>query len=475
MNVSYKREMRHNYLILEAMEEEESFEIRMLTGNAIEGLLKFRVKQEEKANYYYYEITSKQPLSRLLEFKEIEKKELSTLILEIGAVLKRIEDYLLSESNLFLAPEHIYIEPESYQVWLCYIPGYEKSFPDAMAKLLQYLLKKTNHKDNDTVVLAYRLYQESQKDYYGIEDLLRIVRESQKECSKETINDKQKIKAIEAGNAQFMAGELLSEDFHEEIPEKRNDKSQNPGKRQEKEAERKKGNLGKNFWMAGIKLFVGYTGFLLLGPLVIWLYAGIAGLRQYRMILCLVDSLIVLSTVVYWLKKGQKSPEREKRKQRENQEKWQMVFEEEVYQEEAEEGMEGEGGSSEGERLLQNWENLDVGNEENENTVLLAEVSLDGEQVHLLKSVNPSISDIPIPYFPFIIGKQEGIVDYVLKKDTISRIHLRLDEKDGVCQVTDLNSSNGTSVGDYRLEANEMRTLSCGDQLIIADISFIFY
>ena len=73
----YKREMRHNYLILEAAgTEEENFEIRMLTENSIEGLLKFRVKQEEIGRYYCYEITSKQPLSRLLEFKEIKKEEL---------------------------------------------------------------------------------------------------------------------------------------------------------------------------------------------------------------------------------------------------------------------------------------------------------------------------------------------------------------------------------------------------------------
>ena len=108
MNISYKREMRHNYLILEAAgTEEENFEIRMLTENSIEGLLKFRVKQEEIGRYYCYEITSKQPLSRLLEFKEIKKEELIRLIAEIGAVLKRIEDYLLSESNLFL--ENIFI------------------------------------------------------------------------------------------------------------------------------------------------------------------------------------------------------------------------------------------------------------------------------------------------------------------------------------------------------------------------------
>ena len=67
MKVRYKREMRHNYMILEALKEDrESYEFKMLEENTIDGLLRFRVKQEEEGLYYYYEITSKQPLSRLL-------------------------------------------------------------------------------------------------------------------------------------------------------------------------------------------------------------------------------------------------------------------------------------------------------------------------------------------------------------------------------------------------------------------------
>ena len=60
--MNYKREMRHNYLLLEAMEDNpESFEVRMLAGNVIEGLLRFRLKQEDRNRYYYYEITSSSP------------------------------------------------------------------------------------------------------------------------------------------------------------------------------------------------------------------------------------------------------------------------------------------------------------------------------------------------------------------------------------------------------------------------------
>lgn len=42
MEIRYSREMNHNYMIIEAPEEETGYAVQMLSANAIEGLLKFR-------------------------------------------------------------------------------------------------------------------------------------------------------------------------------------------------------------------------------------------------------------------------------------------------------------------------------------------------------------------------------------------------------------------------------------------------
>ena len=68
MNVEYLREMKQNYLMFEVEEsQEQGYEARMMIGNSIEGLLKFRIKKMDNQCKFCYEITSKQPLSRLLE------------------------------------------------------------------------------------------------------------------------------------------------------------------------------------------------------------------------------------------------------------------------------------------------------------------------------------------------------------------------------------------------------------------------
>lgn len=77
MEVSYERQMRHNYLIIRADEiQKENYECRMLMANSIEGLLKFRFRQTETGIEFYYEITSRQPVNRILEGRTIKRQEI---------------------------------------------------------------------------------------------------------------------------------------------------------------------------------------------------------------------------------------------------------------------------------------------------------------------------------------------------------------------------------------------------------------
>ena len=176
MEVTYRREMKHNYLIIEPEEAGyDSYETHMLAVNGIEGLLKFHIKQVDSRKFYYYEITSKQPLSRILEYHSMGGEELRKLIGGIAQTLGRLEAYLLQERQIILEPEYIYVEPERFSVFLCLVPGRQGRFPEEMTGLLQYLLGKVNHQDKECVVMAYGLYQESLKENYGMDDLLVIL------------------------------------------------------------------------------------------------------------------------------------------------------------------------------------------------------------------------------------------------------------------------------------------------------------
>jgi len=182
MEISYHREMKNNYLMI-AVEEarERGFEARMLIGNTIDGLLKFRIRKSDNRCQFCYEITSKQPLGRLLETKAIGADQIRRLLLGIAQTLTRMEDYLLSEDQILLDPDFIYVDLENFQPGLCLIPGRKGDFPQEFSELLRFLLGKVDHQDKDAVVLVYGLYRESLKDNYGLDNLLRwLVKE---DCS----------------------------------------------------------------------------------------------------------------------------------------------------------------------------------------------------------------------------------------------------------------------------------------------------
>ena len=64
--------------------------------------------------------------------------------------------------------------------------------------------------------------------------------------------------------------------------------------------------------------------------------------------------------------------------------------------------------------------------------------------------------------------------DYVLNYPTVSRLHLRVDKKEKVYIFTDMNSTNGTTVNGYKMEANETVSVKEGDTVQIAGLSYRF-
>ena len=145
--------------------QEQGYEAKMMIGNTVDGLLKFRIKKTDNRSQFCYEITSRQPLNRLLENRTINNIQIRSLLLGIARTLTTMEDYLLTEEQILLDPDYIYIDPEEYRPFLCLVPGKHGNFPEELSSFLQYLLGKADHQDKEAVVLIYGLYRERIIDY----------------------------------------------------------------------------------------------------------------------------------------------------------------------------------------------------------------------------------------------------------------------------------------------------------------------
>ena len=443
MNISYQREMKRNYLIVEAEEQEEiPFEQKMLEQNQIDGLLHFQVRKKDMETRFFYEITSKQPLFRLLEGQAVRAGQIRALVFGIAYALDHMEPYLLNENSVLLTPEYLYVEPESLKVWLCLIPGLERDFPEDYSRLLEYLLGKVDHKDKETVVLAYGLYQETRKENYGMGDILRLAEQK-----------------IDAGSLGVeLDAEQSEEDVSWQNPWSGGAGAGEEGWRSAEEPYAFRRDGGK----AGSAAAAGSANVQ-----TDW-KPGTVRARQIQ-----TDAVKESSGLFGRWKQRRKERKEEKQREqeREMQMPWDMMYAGDARQDygapsyfrEERSGMSGNAVLS---AALEPETPLP---QKSSGTVLLnAGMGAAESGTRKLTALDAGEADIVIAYYPFIIGKQENLVDHVLNRETVSRLHLRIDRKEERYYVQDLNSTNGTLINGRMLENNETVEIWEGTEINIA-------
>ncbi len=166
MEVIYKRERGHNYILFPG-KEEAGDQTEMLRRNQILGMACFYTEWEDNQRYYGYDITGAKPLGQLLEVRPFTRKEAEGLIEELAGILQRMEAFLLDRDKLVLKPELLYVyadrqgricsDRQGFLFFFC--EEQEGSCRDHLRELALYLLEKADEEDRGLTELLFRLYR----------------------------------------------------------------------------------------------------------------------------------------------------------------------------------------------------------------------------------------------------------------------------------------------------------------------------
>lgn len=401
LKTEYKRDFKNNYMLISFEDEEEAdiekYEFKMLENNYISGLMKFKLVKDNEKTIFCYDITSKQSLSRILEYKPIGLEDIKKIVLGIIRAITNMERFLLGTYGLLLNTDYIYADPEGLDLALCYLPCIKEEMQSKLSDLFAQILAKIDQNDHEGVVLAYSLYQESLKDNCVFNDLLSIMNKYNKNTKKEIL--------LKIADAEHNKEDVYESDKAKSIESKTKDR------------------------------------------------AEIFSIKS-----------------LFRMKKEKakvKGPVQESKNSYKTQKPEASLSEEEFY-EEKKEWLE----------LFENSKSMERSNTYEEkdytHTVLLSEAS-ENKADYILKSSDKTVEDIKISYFPFIIGKQERICDYIIKSEMVSRLHLRIDKDRGEkFSIRDLNSLNGTKLEGRLLDNEEVAELSLGNEVEIADLRYVF-
>lgn len=175
MEIRYLRNLSGSRMLIKQMKKARNWEQEMMLCNPLEELLIPNLVSENGEEILWYDITGRQALDVVLDTVELDYEMLRQLCGSVVSAAERLEGLLLSPDDILLKPECIFIDNQKETVSLCYCPGNPVALGEAFHELMQYLLKKLNHKDMAAVETGYRLFEETAKEGYSVAEIPRLL------------------------------------------------------------------------------------------------------------------------------------------------------------------------------------------------------------------------------------------------------------------------------------------------------------
>lgn len=450
--VEYIKDMYKNYLVLiPIMEEEEKsddYSSRMIVGNKIQGLLMCEKRIVDFQDRYCYDISSKQPIVNVFERGQMDEVQIQKLINGIIETVKEGKRYMLPEGGFILLPEYVYMNVSGFEISLCYLPGYNHNIQEQLSKLLEFVLEKVNHNNQKAIVMSYGLYKlikGNEVSFESIEEFIKTTLATDEEKPVFTFDSESIDDYIEYDEEEVYADEYEKEE------DAADDKRELLCDSYDESKNRDISN----------KLLIGICVVTYLFIIAVVYLSGILhrnGQLNIPLLICVMFTVLCAVVAIAIMVKQKNKDKLEQRKET-------LQAEEDTYEQYWNREIVAEQLGEYEYKEKDEWED-----EDEDKTILLTEYR---------KKTGFALRDekgvvIRIFSFPFVIGKLKEKVDYYIDDMTVSRMHAKIDAfDDGVLMVTDLNSTNGTFVGDRQLRANEVVKISPNETLRIGEHEFI--
>ena len=175
MKMDYRRDLQHNYLVVETGEKTENYITRMMTENQVQGLLGCECRRMDQKKLYYYDITSKISLAEKSRLKKVKGSEVLLIIQGLLQVLVQLEEYLIPADQICLDWNYIYLDPVSCYPSFCCLPAAEKKLEQGIRELLEELLPRLDHQEQTGVSVVYELYQYAIQDTFSVMGLQSVL------------------------------------------------------------------------------------------------------------------------------------------------------------------------------------------------------------------------------------------------------------------------------------------------------------
>ena len=411
--VSYQRNIAGSYMKIPVSRINE-FDERLILKKKLPGLIPVERCFMDGRGEYWYQITGKQSLDTYCRLQDVSVAFIEQVILSVCSEIEILEWNLLDINCLQLEPELVYISNQTQEVLFCVYPENTQDISLGFQQLMEYLLTRIDHKDEEMVRLGYGIYEKTLREGYNILDIREFIVQRRNERNPQ-IQDNSEMEGLgKATEGKRKSDKVAKQDRIRNVDRTGKQEEKGVLKKQVEEAcpvsetgvRDWRNELGKTqeIWAAMQETW-GHIRKLLKTPLI---------------------------------------PERTKKK-----ELSQADF---FYDTEEEEELEPV---------------IEI-----HPTVCIGQGNLREEGL-LLYEGRDTYPDYHIQKEVCTVGKDQAS-DLLLQKETVSRHHAKIRKMEDGYYIEDLNSTNGTYLNDELLSYKEPRLLHSSDLICFADVKYRF-
>ena len=411
--VSYQRNIAGSYMKIPVSRINE-FDERLILKKKLPGLIPVERCFMDGRGEYWYQITGKQSLDTYCRLQDVSVAFIEQVILSVCSEIEILEWNLLDINCLQLEPELVYISNQTQEVLFCVYPENTQDISLGFQQLMEYLLTRIDHKDEEMVRLGYGIYEKTLREGYNILDIREFIVQRRNERNPQ-IQDNSEMDGLgKATEGKRKSDKVAKQDRIRNVDR--------TGKQEEKGVLKKQveeacpvSETGVRDWRNGL----GRTQEIWAAMQETW-----GRIRE--------------------LFKTPLMPERTKKK-----ELSQADF---FYDTEEEEELEPV---------------IEI-----HPTVCIGQGNLREEGL-LLYEGRDTYPDYHIQKEVCTVGKDQAS-DLLLQKETVSRHHAKIRKMEDGYYIEDLNSTNGTYLNDELLSYKEPRLLHSSDLICFADVKYRF-
>ncbi len=157
-DISYENDLNSSYLVIKVPKTVKvvDFQIDMVTQNSCPGVLPIESRYKDNELNIYCNVTSKMALGQYLERKRLSKSEFLDILENISKTILDAEDYLLDSNNFMLDTKYLFLNPETREVHMIYLPivaihDISEQFKEFLINLIVYRAKLSERESGDFI------------------------------------------------------------------------------------------------------------------------------------------------------------------------------------------------------------------------------------------------------------------------------------------------------------------------------------